>query len=164
MMTSSRIGVHETSRLVPATARLPREIFLNVRNSMHCRCQTFQTISDSSFKHFSSPEEPRVKNPRFSLEEVITGEYEPRIFNGSWISALPLRTEVFRISFIPRRMGRMVIEAHDLQRGLNPLSSNYELAFTDKACHDKELSGTQLVPDDERLSVRAFQRTLQCGQ
>ncbi|KAF8786556.1 Dipeptidyl aminopeptidase-like protein 6 [Argiope bruennichi] len=32
------------------------------------------------------PEEPRVKNPRFSLEEVITGEYEPRLFNGSWIS------------------------------------------------------------------------------
>ncbi|XP_035211040.1 dipeptidyl aminopeptidase-like protein 6 [Stegodyphus dumicola] len=32
------------------------------------------------------PEEPRVKNPRFSLEEVISGEYEPRVFNGSWIS------------------------------------------------------------------------------
>ncbi|KAG8180229.1 hypothetical protein JTE90_016217 [Oedothorax gibbosus] len=32
------------------------------------------------------PEEPRVKNPRFSLDEVIAGEYEPRLFNGSWIS------------------------------------------------------------------------------
>nr|XP_042904478.1 inactive dipeptidyl peptidase 10-like [Parasteatoda tepidariorum] len=32
------------------------------------------------------PEEPRVKNPRFSLEEIINGDYEPRFFNGSWIS------------------------------------------------------------------------------
>ncbi|XP_054710393.1 inactive dipeptidyl peptidase 10-like [Uloborus diversus] len=32
------------------------------------------------------PEEPRVKNPRFTLEEIINGEYEPRLFNGSWIS------------------------------------------------------------------------------
>ncbi|GFQ85753.1 hypothetical protein TNCT_315071 [Trichonephila clavata] len=45
-------------------------------------------IANSSLAllHFTRPEEPRVKNPRFSLEEVITGEYEPRIFNGSWIS------------------------------------------------------------------------------
>ncbi|XP_067137376.1 inactive dipeptidyl peptidase 10-like isoform X2 [Centruroides vittatus] len=31
-------------------------------------------------------EEPRVKNPKFNLEEVLTGDSIPRRFNGSWIS------------------------------------------------------------------------------
>lgn len=29
---------------------------------------------------------PRVKNERFRLEEILSGEYNPRTFNGSWIS------------------------------------------------------------------------------
>lgn len=29
---------------------------------------------------------PRVKNPRFTLEEIINGDLEPKYFNGTWIS------------------------------------------------------------------------------
>ncbi|XP_067137399.1 A-type potassium channel modulatory protein DPP6-like isoform X2 [Centruroides vittatus] len=38
-------------------------------------------------------ENPRVINPRFTLEEIISGDLEPRYFNGTWISGEEL---VFR--------------------------------------------------------------------
>ncbi|GFX81776.1 hypothetical protein TNCV_2569771 [Trichonephila clavipes] len=39
MTISSRIDIHETFRSGSSTARLPRGIFQNVRNSMQRRCQ-----------------------------------------------------------------------------------------------------------------------------
>ncbi|GFW10605.1 hypothetical protein TNCV_894001 [Trichonephila clavipes] len=48
MKNSSRIGVHETFRSTPTTARLPEGIFKYIRNSMQ---QRFQSTSGRNFEH-----------------------------------------------------------------------------------------------------------------
>ncbi|GBM05809.1 hypothetical protein AVEN_281-1 [Araneus ventricosus] len=64
-----------------------RSIFTELPHRDEIVADAGRTLNVSSWAHGDPrPEEPRVKNPRFSLEEVITGEYEPRLFNGSWIS------------------------------------------------------------------------------
>ncbi|GFW46266.1 hypothetical protein TNCV_2813611 [Trichonephila clavipes] len=51
MAISNSIGVHENFRSVPSTAILLREILQNVRDSMQCLCQSYQTTSGRNFEH-----------------------------------------------------------------------------------------------------------------